>query len=356
MTSKVNKKVKLNLKLRMVIDIILISILFFGSIFLFIFSNDIEYNVSKSVIDYNENSDIKYSVNLKDNNYYPTKKLGMGQTYPTQLINNIYLNYLYDFNFSKEIDYDYTYYTTATIVINDKNNTINSNSLLLEKSYQLEKPETKHIRNNKFHLDRNYVIDYSFYNNFVNQYRASLGLMIDAKVKVVMNVEINAKYSNHTIHNVKTMEIDIPLINNSINININNPKDINNKITEDNIEITGNTFFMIFSVIMFIVSIALFVQEITDVIISDKVQSKYIKQLNKIINTNSDVIVRVKNKINLKGHNVMEVDSIEKLLDVQNELRIPIAYYEEIENKKGYFVIVNGNDAWLFRLSVDEEY
>ena len=355
MTSKVNKRVKLNIKFRMIIDIILISILFFGSIFLFVFSNDIEYDISKSIIDYNENSSVKYSVNLKNNNYYPTKKLGMGQSYPTQLINNIIIDYLYDFNFSKEIEYDYTYYTVATVVVNDKNHNPNGNSLLLEKTYQLGNKETKHVRNNKLHLNGNYVLDYSFYNNFVNQFKSSLGLMVDAKVKVNINIEINAKYSNHTIHNVKNMEIDIPLINNSININVNNPKDINDNISENNIEITGNKFFMIFSVIMFIISIALFVQEITDVILSDKIQSKYIKQLNRIINMNSDVIVRVKNKINLKGHNVLEVDSIEKLLDVQNELRIPIAYYEEIENKKGYFVIVNGNDAWEFKLSVDEE-
>ena len=354
MTSKVNKKVKLKVRFRMIIDIILISILFFGSIFLFIFSNDIEYNESKNIVDYNEKSDVKYSVNLKDNGYYPTKKLDMGQTYPAQLINNINIDYSYDFNFSKELDYEYTYFTTATIVINDKNNN-NGSNLLLKKSYQLENVDTKVMRGNNIHLDRHYIIDYSMYNDFVNQYRASLGLIVDAKVEVVMNVEVTAKYGDHTIHNMKAMEVDVPLINNSINININNPKDIKDKITEDNIEITGNTFFMIFSVIMFIVSIALFIQEFSSVIRSDREQSKYIKQLNKIINTNSDVIVKVKNRINLKGHNVMEVDSIEKLLDVQNELRIPIAYYEEIENKKGYFVIVNGNDAWEFKLSVDEE-
>ena len=355
MTRKINKKVKLKLRLRMIIDIILIAILFFGSVFLFIFSNNIEYDISKSIIDYNEKSNIKYSVNLKENNYYPTTKLDMNQTYPALLINNINIDYSYDFNFSKDVDYEYTYYTTATVVINDKNSTLNSNNLLLEKSYQLEEVQTGKVKNNQLHLSRNYVLDYATYNNFVNQYRASLGLMVDAKVKVVMYVEVNGKYLKHGIHNIKTMEVDIPLINNSISISTNNPKDISSKITEDNIEITGNTFFMVFSIIMFIISIALFIQEIAGVLRSDKEQSKYIKQLNKIVNANSDVIVRVMNKINLKGHNVMEVDSIDKLLDVQNELRIPIAYYEEIENKKGYFVIVNGSEAWEYKLSSEEE-
>jgi hypothetical protein len=355
MTRKMKKTVKLKVRARMIIDIILISILFFGSVFLFIFSNNIEYDISKSIIDYNEKSDIKYTVDLKENNYYPTTKLGMNQTYPAQLIKNINIDYSYDFNFSKDIEYEYSYYTYATVVINDKNNTGTGNSLLLDKTYQLDAAQTGIIKDKQLHLDRTYIIDYATYNNFVNQYRASLGLVVDAKVRVIMHVEVSAKYLEHSIHQAKDMEVDIPLINNSISININNPKDIDDKITEDNIEITGNTFFMIFSVIMFIVSIALFVQEFTSVIISDKEQSKYIKQLNKIVNANSDVIVRVKNRINLKGHNVMEVDSIEKLLDVQNELRIPIAYYEEIENKKGYFVIVNGNDAWEYRLSTEEE-
>ncbi len=355
MTRKINKRVKLKLRVRMIIDIILISVLFFGSVFLFIFSSNIEYDVSKNIIEYKEKSDVKYSVNLKDNTYYPTKKLDMGQTYPSLLIDNINIDYKYEFNFTKDVNYEYTFYTTATVVINDKSGTSNNNTLLLEKSYQLEQPSTVQTKNNNLYITRSYVIDYATYNNFVNQYRSSLGLAVDAYVKVDMYVEMTGKYGKHNIHNMKVMEVEIPLIKNSININVNGSKDVDEKISETNMEITGNTLFMIFSIIMFVVSILLFVQEFLSVLRSDKEQSKYIKQLNKIVNANSDVIVRVKNKINLKGHNVMEVDSIEKLLDVQNELRIPIAYYEEIENKKGYFVIVNGNAAWEFKLSADEE-
>ena len=94
---------------------------------------------------------------------------------------------------------------------------------------------------------------------------------------------------------------------------------------------------------------------IRKVLITDKVQYKYIKQLNRIIEANKDVIVKVKNKISLRGISVIEVDSIEKLLAVQNELRIPIAYFEEIENKKSSFTIVNEKTAWQYKLEVKED-
>ena len=47
---------------------------------------------------------------------------------------------------------------------------------------------------------------------------------------------------------------------------------------------------------------------------------------------------------------VIEVDTIEDLIDAHSEVRQPINFYEDKENKKGYFVLTNGNLAWKYVL------
>ena len=106
---------------------------------------------------------------------------------------------------------------------------------------------------------------------------------------------------------------------------------------------------------MLITSILLFIQELKKVMKYDKEQSKYLTELNKILLPNSEVIVKVKNKINLKNSNIIEVESINALLDAQNELRIPIAYFETKKNKEGCFVIVNGKEAWQYIFKIEDE-
>ena len=57
----------------------------------------------------------------------------------------------------------------------------------------------------------------------------------------------------------------------------------------------------------------------------------------------------------LKNSNIIEVESINALLDAQNELRIPIAYFETKKNKEGCFVIVNGKEAWQYIFKIEDE-
>ncbi len=349
------KKTKLKLRVNMVINTILISLLFFGSIFLFVFSLNIEYDYSKTIISYNEKGNVKYKVNLNNNPYYTEKSLDMNQQYPSNLINNIVLDFNFNFESTKEIEYKYSYYTVSTIVINNKNTTINNNPLLLKKDTYLEKVNTsEELKGKSISINKTYNINYQDYKKFVNNYKNTYGLNVDAYLKVTMYVIVDGKYQDNSWSDKDPIDITIPLVDNAISINTNNLNG-SNEISENDVTYINSTFFLVLSIIMFVTSILLFIQEFRKVLITDKVQYKYIKQLNRIIEANKDVIVKVKNKISLRGISVIEVDSIEKLLAVQNELRIPIAYFEEIENKKSSFTIVNEKTAWQYKLEVKED-
>jgi len=350
------EKTKLQIHGKLIINTIIATILFFISIYMLNAANNIDVENKNILISYEEKSDITYTVDLKNNKFYSTNKLGMNQQYPSLAIDKININFKYDFKTSEPSNYQYRYFTTATLVINNKStNNINNNKLLLKRTYQLENEVIgNEINTKEYNLEKMYNIDYNTYNNFVITYKNTYNLSVESYLKVSMYVDIIDTYQNETINRSKTMEVDIPLAVNPTEISVNNSGDIKKDIYNESTLVTNNAFFNIFGILMLISSILLFLQEIRKVIISDKQQSKYINKLNKIISANSEVIVKIKNKINLKNSNLIDVETIDALLDAQNELRIPIAYFETKKNKEGYFVIVNGKQVCRYVLKVED--
>lgn len=350
-------KSKLEINTKLVINVLLITILLLGSIYLFMLSNDINIEDKKILNSYTEESDIKYSVSLKPNPYYPTTTLGMNQQYPSTLVDDINIKINYKFTTREESNYKYRYFATATLIANNKTNNINNeNNNLLTKTYQLENEINGKQENTKeYSLEKTYTFDYDYYNQYIMNYKSTYNLNLDSYIKVTLYVEMINKYQDSTINSTRTMEVKIPLLTNPVGISINNPENISKSIYEQSNSITNSTFFTIFAGVMFIAGILLAIQEFKKVIKSDKEQSKYINKLNKIMAANSEVIVKITNKINLKNNNIIEVESIEALLDAQNELRIPIAYFETKRNKEGCFVIVNGKEAWRYILKTEDE-
>lgn len=344
-------KTKLDINPKLIINVIIISVLFFGAIFLFSMSTNINVEEKNIKLNFKDKSDVTYNVSLKNNQFYTTNILEMNQLYPSPAVDKINVKFNYDFETDKSINYTYRYFTTATVIINSQDD-----ELLLKNTYQLENSVLgTELSKSSYSLEKNYVIDYNYYNNFVNSYKATYGLDVKADLKVSMYIQIIGKHDTSTINEAKTIELNIPLVKNPFEITRTIPLESDIAIVKEENIVINSKLFIIIATIMLITSILLFIQEIKKVIKHDKEQSKYLTELNKIIIPNSEVIVKVKNKINLKNSNIIEVESINALLDAQNELRIPIAYFETKKNKEGCFVIVNGKEAWRYMFKIEDE-
>ncbi len=347
-------KTQLDIKGRMLINGIIIVVLFVGSIFMYLIASNIRVENRSSIISYGEKSSISYDVNIKPDSFYPTTVLGMNQQYPANAIDKIKVNYKYTFNTSEKGNYRYRYFATATVIANNRDAVNGENPLLLNRSFQLENPTTGvQNENDKYEVEKEYLIDYATYNNFVNKYKNNYGLTINATLKITFYVEVIDEYKDAVINRTRNMDVNIPLASNPIFITITNPQDISETIYDEDSSTISSTILIVFATIMLIAGVLLLFQEVHKVVKSEKAQSKFISYINKIISANSEVIIKVKNKINLQGHNIIEVESIEQLLDAQNELHIPIAYFEVKRNREGHFVIVNGKEAWRYIYKVE---
>jgi len=346
---------KLDIHASLIINGIIIAILFFSAIYLFVMASRIDTKNKKLILAYNDHSDITYEVMLKPNPYYGTSTLGMNQQYPTALIAAVKINYKYNFNASNLMDYTYRYYVVAALEAHNKMDKSDSNRLFYKEYVIANEIVGNQENSTNYTLNKDFLIDYDIYNNLILKYKNQLNLNVESSLKVTMYIDLVSKYQNEVVKRQRSMEVTIPLITNPISITSNKGEDIQSAIYDEENSIQKNNYYLIFAVIMGLTSILLLIQEFRKVWKSDQEQSKYLKQLNRLIAPNAEVIVKVKNKIDLKQRNIIDVESMSELLDAQSELRIPIAYYETKANKEGYFVIVNGQEIWRYIFKVKDD-
>ena len=84
-----------------------------------------------------------------------------------------------------------------------------------------------------------------------------------------------------------------------------------------------------------------------------KKRTAYDRYVDKLLKSYDRLIVETKTKFDMSNYNVTSVNSFNELLDVRDNLKLPIVYYNIIEHKKGIFYIKNNKD--VFRLIVVEK-
>ena len=85
-------------------------------------------------------------------------------------------------------------------------------------------------------------------------------------------------------------------------------------------------------------------------ILNFKPKSEYTKQLDKILKNYDQIIVEVETPVREKEHNVILVKSFEEMIDLEEELRIPIIFYENIYKHIAVFTITHNNIVYKYVL------
>ena len=78
--------------------------------------------------------------------------------------------------------------------------------------------------------------------------------------------------------------------------------------------------------------------------------SQFIVQLRKILKGYGDIIAEVTTKPDLRGLNIIEVKEFEDLINIEEELRVPILYYELEKDNEAWFIITTGNQVYRYIL------
>ena len=333
-------------KMNKILQILFVLIFFFG-----VFSFYLGFNNIKTIFfKYDEKSDIKYNVYLKPNQFFETPYLEENRTYIASLIDYIDVTFNYSSTFSHPLNGELKYKYTILISANKKE----SNGYYWQKEYDLS--EYKYVKLNdskQVNISDRFKVKYDLYNNILNKFKKEYNLSTDGEAKIMMKLENNST-SDGILDPIKitsNSSLTMPLLEKSLEIGMNKDTASDSKVltfkqVDDSFKFT---FYKILGVSLILISIVGFIKVTIDRI-KFKNYNEYELSLRKILDNYDSIIANVENVPPFKDSKIINLSSFDELLDVYNEVRMPINYYQNPKDDKSTFLIINNDIVWIYIL------
>ena len=347
---KKNKRKKIN-KNALILYTFALIILIFASIFTLIKSFTPK---KEKEIKYSETSNVNYKVYLKENNFYEQDYLEGNMIYVASLIDKININFNYNFSIDETATMDFDYSIVGKLVVSDESG-LND---YYKKTYTLVDTKTAKIENATNLLIQEAVdIKYNFYNDIVNEFRKTYGLNVDSRLEVYMLVTKRSKEDSPLlIDNINSyMSFTIPLSEKSVNVKMDY-KDLaeNSYVIVESDAVISNKFLFIISCILIFTSVGIGAKWVTIASKFINKKSKYDKYVNKILKEYDRLIAETNNLPPYDDYNIIAISKFSELVDVHDNINLPIMYYSVKEEKKSYFYILHHENIYLHTIS--DEY
>ena len=337
------------MKVRNVIYIILMVIFTVFAYFLF----DRGFNVkTKIVVNYQEKSDLNYRVYLHDNDIYNREYLGMNDKYISKLVDNIMIDFNYNIMFDKDISGYYTYKVVGTLVAYQDDIT----DSLWEKEYVLLNDQTNVLNANdlkSIEIKDGINIDYDKYQDELNKFKQDYDIDVSGylMVKVIIKENIDFFGIDKVVEDTKEMKMIIPLSYDTFKINVINDNNTVDKIYDFSKKEPVNYLLLIIGAFSLSLGISFLALTIRNMVLSYRKTSDYQKELRMILKDYGDIIVEVKRFYNKKKYNLIYVDTFKELMDVYDKVGNPISYREVKKGQEAIFIIIDDDNAWIYRLN-----
>ena len=262
------------------------------------------------------------------------------KTYITDLVDDIEVNYNYKLTNSKKFDSNYKYNISYKILV-----THNSTGKELWTEEAVLVNDKDIIPNkNTIEITDSAIVNYDALNEKVKQFKLNYNIPIDASLQINLNV-IDSSINKTIAFTGLSTNLNTEIID----ISKNEENDLQAEIIPEGKEKISVIF--VIAAIMAIFSLLYATYEIIKTVrynLSRK--SYYEKAINMILKNYGDIVAELVNPVDLSKLNVIDVKNFDQMLDVEEELRIPIMFYETEKNNRGEFVIVTNEIAYRYIL------
>lgn len=319
------------------------------------FSPEIKHSVP--VLSYNVNNDVKYKVYLKKNDFYQSKYAGMGELLPSPFIDYIEIDFSSAIQSQKQLNYNYTYKVTGVLSAyytggEDKKGTI------WTKQYTFVEPVSS-VQNSSSKLDltSKVKVKYDTYNNYVDKYKLRAAIPMDADLVVTFTAtaKANVDGSTENINETISSRVKIPLSVATVNIT-NDSKGAGSKMISNTevIESSKNYVLVVISGVLFLIGL---ISTVKLLIALKKMTENHsvLFKLNKILKDHAQVVVEIDSIPRVRQATIIEVKQFKDMIDVQQELHLPILYYKSEELTENSFYIISGNQIYRYVINADME-
>lgn len=292
-------------------------------------------------VKYSEVSDLSYKVCLLDNDVYDTQCLDSDKTYNSLLVDKINANFLYNVDFSEDIDYQLYYHVVLYSKIYDGDN---KDRILYEDKELLVDKTLINRMEKKINFKTDVEIDFKKYNDFVNKYKSKYSSDSKASMEVVLYLdEFDEERSISTINiplGEKNFEIDYTTTSNK-----NRTVQLENDVIDTEADL--NLFLGSF---LIVISLLLDLRLVRLVKTTFSKKSKYELELNRILREYDKYIVNATDGYIIDPEkNIIKVEKFEELIDASMIIIKPILYYK-INNIKSEFIVDDVDKTYKYTL------
>ena len=334
---------------RLVFDIIIFLALLTGGTILLTKSLNFE---TEKVIKYSEKSDLDYRVYLEKNEFYEEEYLGKDMLYVASLINKIDIDFDYIFESDDKEDLIFTYKIVGKLSISNPTGT----KAYFEKTYVLLDEKTVNMNNsNNENIRETISVDYPKYNALANGFKNQYGVDSDSKLTIYMLVtKKNTANSNFELDSSSTMNLEIPLSEKSVDISLDYKKINETSSIIKKKQLTIKDFIpLALSAILVCFSIIMMIKAMRNLNNLRAKKSKYTKYINKVLKEYDRLIAESSTLLSFEGKEIIDINKFSELLDIHDNLQMPIMYYEAEEKKLSYFYISHDNVVYIMKIDAN---
>ena len=328
------------------IALFLVLILLCSIFAVFFLSKSLSSKTVKQVT-YQETSNLDYKVYLKKNDFYEDEYLSKNMVYVASLIKSIEIDFSYLFEIAEKSNIDFDYDIKGKLKITDSN----GEHTFFEKDYTLLKAVKEKMKNGNQHkINQTINIDYGYYNNLANRFKTNYGLETNSNLIVYLTIHKKGDETNKfELDNNSDMSLTIPLSERAVNIKLDY-KGINknSQLFADSKIVISNYVDVIVGGLLILTIIGLSVPLIKLLLLIKGKQSNYDKYINKILREYDRLIVETSTAPDLEDSTkIIKINSFNELLDVRDNLNLPIKYYIINKHEKCNFYITHNSEVYL---------
>ena len=331
---------------RMFIYVVLLAVFFALSL---LFARKTLTKEDTDPINYTEKESIDYKVYLKENDFYTEKYLPKDRAYIASLIDYIDLDLKYLFSIERLTTMNIDYKIIGELVIENTN----GSNRYYEKEYTILDTKNRKMKGiNELEIAESVKISYDYYNELANKFRSSYGVDTNSYLKVYMVLDKETDSSlNYSIKETnKVNNVIIPLSQRAIEIKINSSSNSSTKFVIPKPIVKVNVPYLAGEIISFFIAAFALIKTVKYITVMIKRTTPYDKYVNKLLKDYDRLIIEINTDIDFSKYNIIEVNRFNELLDVRDNIKMPINYYNIIKHEKGIFYIKNNDDIYLLTL------
>ena len=306
-------------------------------------------------IEYTESSNIDYSVQYKDSEFFEEEWLAKEKEYISSLVSSIVSEFNYQLNMqTSSVGFEYKYKIDAVLEIADKD----SGKAYYSTSENLLAPVTRSIQDTDcVKIDETVVIDYNKFNSIATEFVDVYGLSNSSSTLLVtLDVEVlsTSDKFEQSNENKYSTTLKIPMAKDTFGMETTQsvPAGENKVIAYAGAE-NQNCFFII-AIVSAILDFLLILTLVVFLQLTRNEDITYAAKIRKLLNSYGSYIQRINGEFDENGYQLVMIKSFTELLGIRDTILSPILMSENHDETMTRFLIpTNTKILYVFEVKVD---